>query len=93
MLTWQIAVLLVLAGCAVGCLLGIFKAIQRLSEGVFFIRTELTKLNSKLETVEAVNRDDLKKPIGQHEPDDSFEAIEAAISNFEKLKRVDITKA
>ena len=92
MSTWQITVLFALAGCAIGCLLAIRKAIERLSEGIFFIRTELTKINSKLEAVEAVNREDPKKPMEQHEPDDAFAAIEAAISNFEKLKRVDSTK-
>jgi len=90
MVTWQAIVLFALAGCAIGCLLALRKAVERLSEGVFFIRTELTKLNSKLDAVEAVNRDHAKGAI--EEPDTSLEAIEAAISNFEKLKRIDIEK-
>lgn len=87
MFTWQMIASFVLAVCAIGCLLGICSAIKRLSEGVFFIRTELTKINSKLESVEVANSRNL------NESDESFEAIEAAISSFEKLKRVDLTKS
>lgn len=93
MSTWQITAIFALAACAIGCLLGICKAIERLSESIKFIRTELTKIDSKLEAVEVVNnRDDLKKPVDQNEADHSLEALEAAISSFEKLKRIDITK-
>ncbi len=93
MYTWQITISVVLAVGAIGCLLGICKAIQRLTEAIFFIRMELTKINSKLDAVEVGNRDDLKKPTEQNQVDDSFEVIEAALSNFEKLKRIDLTKA
>ena len=82
MSTWQIAVLFALAGCAIGCLLGIFRAIEKLVKGVLSVGAELTKINAKLESVEAVKGDDT-----------SLEAIEAAVSGFEKLKRVDLTKA
>jgi hypothetical protein len=87
MFTWQIIVSFVLAAGAIGCLLGICSAVKRLSEAVFFVRTELTKINSKLEAVEVAGRRDI------NEPDESLEAIETAISNFEKLKRVDLTKS
>ena len=90
MLTWQAIVFSVLAGCAIGCLLAVRKAVERLSEGVFFIRTELTKLNSKLEAVQTINKDEVNRAV--EEPDTSLEAIEAAISSFEKLKRIDLTK-
>ncbi len=92
MSTWQIIVLLALAGCAVGCLIGICRAIEKLAKGVVSIGIQLTKMNSKLESIEAVNGDDPKKSMDQYEP--GLEDIEAAISNFEKLKRVDLaTKA
>ncbi len=92
MSTWQIIVLLVLAGCAIGCLLGIYKAIEKLAQGVVSIGAQLTRMNAKLESVEAVNGDDRKKTTDKYEP--GLEDIEAAISNFEKLKRIDLaTKA
>jgi hypothetical protein len=90
MSTWQITVILGMAGCAVGCLFGVFIAVEKLAKGIFSIGAELTRMNAKLESVEAVNRDDLKEPTDQYEP--GLEAIEAAISNFEKLKRIDLTK-
>jgi len=79
--TWQITVVFVMAGCAIGCLLGICRAIEKLVKGIFSIGAELTKMNAKLERIEAINGDDT-----------SLEAIEAAFSNFEKLKRIDVTK-
>ncbi len=89
---WQIAVLFALAGCAIGCLLAVYKAIEKLARNISLISSELTKMNSKLTAIEAVNRDSPKETFEQPEPDLSLEAIEAAISNFEKLKRIDITK-
>jgi len=49
-------------------------------KGVSSLKAELSKMSSKLERIEAVNGDDT-----------SLEAMEAAFSNFEKLKRVDLT--
>ena len=81
MSTWQIIVLFAMAGCAIGCLLGICRAIEKLAKGIFSIGAEITKMNAKLESIDAVNRDDI-----------SLEGVEAAISNFEKLKRIDSAK-
>ena len=89
---WQITVLFAMAGCAICCLLGICRAIEKLAKGIFSIGAEITKMNAKLESIEAVNRDDPKKPMDQSESDTSLEDLEAAISNFEKLKRIDLTK-
>ena len=77
---WQITVLFALAGCAIGCLLAICRAIEKLVKGVSSLKAELSKMSSKLERIEAVNGDDT-----------SLEAMEAAFSNFERLKRVDLT--
>jgi len=90
MSTWQITILIVTAGCTIGCLLGVWRAIERLAKEISSIGAELTKMNAKLESVETINRDDAKKLMDQYEPD--LESIEAAISNFEKLKRIDVTK-
>jgi hypothetical protein len=87
---WQINIAFVLAGCAVGCLLAIFVAVERLSKRIFSVGVELAKMNAKLEKVEAVNKDETKKSADPYESE--LEAIEMAISNFEKLKRVDLTK-
>ena len=92
MLTWQITLLFVMAGCAICCLLGICIAIDKLARGIFSIGAEITKMNAKLESIEVVNRDDPKKPMDQSEPDTSLEDLEAAISNLEKLERIDLTK-
>jgi|WetSurMetagenome_2_1015567.scaffolds.fasta_scaffold09364_2 hypothetical protein len=86
---WQITVFIGIAGCTIGCLLGIFRAIEKLAKSLFSIGAELTKINAKLESVEAVNSDDPKKPMDHYESD--LEAIETAISSFEKLKRIDLT--
>jgi len=81
MSTWQIAVLFAMAGCAIGCLLGICRAVEKLVKSIFSLRTELTRMNAKLESVETIKGDDAE-----------LEAIEAAVSGFEKLKRVDVTR-
>ncbi len=91
MSTWQTIILLGMAGCALGCLFGIFKSIERLGEGIFGIRTELTKMNAKVESIEAANKAGPEEPTDKDEPD--LADIEAAVSNFEKLKRIDLTKA
>ena len=90
---WQISVLFAMAGCAIGCLLGIYKALEKLAKGILSIGAELTKMNAKLQSIEAVNREDPKKPMDESDSETSIEAIEAAISNFEKLKRIDLTKS
>jgi hypothetical protein len=81
MSTWQIVVIFAMAGCAIGCLVGICRAIDKLTKAVFSLRTELTKIDAKLESIEPVKGDDAE-----------LEAIEAAVSGFEKLKRVDLTR-
>ncbi len=88
---WQIVVLLVAAGCAIACLLGICIAIAKLAKGISSIGAELKKMNAKMERVEAVDKDE-PKPTELSGPNPSLEDIEAAISNFEKVKRVDLTK-
>jgi hypothetical protein len=88
MFTWQIGVLFVMAAGTIGCLLGILRSIQKLTKSMFSIGAELTKINSKLESIETVGRDDAEKPTDECEP--GLEALEAAISNFEKLKRIDL---
>jgi hypothetical protein len=88
---WVILILLALASCMIGCLFGIFKATERLANGIFSIRTELVKMNAKLERIEAVSGEDSQRPMTQQESDvEAIEAIEAAISNFESLKRIDL---
>ena len=82
MSTWQIVPLFAVACCTIGCLVVIYKAIERLSKGVFSIGAELTKINSKLAAIEAVSRDDPQSSITQNEIDAS---IEAALRNLEKL--------
>ncbi len=81
MSTWQIIVSFAMAACAIGCLLGICRAIEKLLKGILSIKAELTKMNAKLERIEAIDGEDT-----------SLEAIETAFSNFEKLKRFDSTK-
>jgi hypothetical protein len=92
MSTWQIVVFFAMAGCTIGCLLVICRAVEKVAKGVFSIGAEITKMNAKLEIIEAANRDEVKKPMDQQEPDTSLEALEAAISNFEKVKRIDLTR-
>jgi hypothetical protein len=87
---YQIIGLYVVAGFAVVCLFAIFRSLEKLAKAVSSIGLELTKMNSKLEVIEAVNRDDLEKGADQKLPE--LEAIESAISNFEKLKRVDLSE-
>jgi hypothetical protein len=88
---WQIYVWLGVAGCAIVCLIAIAIAIAKLAKAIFTIGAELKKMNAKLESVEAVNKDELTKSTDRQEND--FEAIEAAISNFEKLKRIDLSSS
>lgn len=82
MSTLQITVFISLAGCAIGCLLGICKAIERLSKGIFSIGAELTKLNAKLESIETVNSDDPKRSISKT---DLVASIDGALRALEKL--------
>jgi len=72
------------------CLWQIFKAIERLTEGISSVTSELVNMNTKLDGVESVTGDESPKPESQPTSDiDAIEAIEAAISNFENLKRID----
>ena len=87
---WQITVLFALSACAICCLLGVYRAIEKLAKGILSVGAEIAKMNAKLESIEAVNRNDLKKPMDRSESDTALEEIEAAISNFEKLKRIDL---
>ena len=48
-----------MAGCAIGCLLGICRAIEKLVKGISSIEAELTKMNTKLEAAVA----EIKKQI------------------------------
>ncbi len=79
--TWQIIVLIAMAGCAIGCLLEICRAIDKLAKNVVSIGAELKKMSAKFEHVDTVSEDDT-----------SLQAVEAAISKFEKLKRIDVTR-
>ncbi len=90
---WQMSVLFAAAGCALACFLGIWRALERLAKGVFSVGAELTKLNAKIEGIEAVTRDDSRKPADQLGLDPSLEDIEAALSNLEKLRRIDLTNS
>ncbi len=82
---YLMVVLSAMAGCAIGCLLGIYKALEKLAKSISSIGSELKKMNEKLAAIEAVNRDEQESETG-------LESLEAAISNFEKLKRIDLTK-
>jgi hypothetical protein len=89
MSTWQIIILFTMAGSAVACLLWICTAIEKLFKAIFSIGTELTRMNAKIEKIEAVSKD---QPAAQDTVDSAFADIEAALSNFEKLKRIDVAK-
>ncbi len=79
--TWQTIVLLAMAGLATGSLLFICRAIQKSAKSIHDVCAELQKINDKLERVDAVSGEDT-----------SLEAVEAAFSSFEKLKRIDTTQ-
>ena len=84
MTTFQISVLFGLTAGAVACFLGIYRAVQRLSEVLFLIRNELTKINSKLERVEIVDTNASLNPFAPYDADQVFEvAIDRA---FERLQ-------
>ena len=82
MATWQMIILLAITGCTIGSLIGIYKAVERLSKAVFTIGSELKKINSKLERIEAVGKDDAARLAAAYGVDDS---IEAALRNLDKL--------
>jgi hypothetical protein len=82
MATWQMIILLAVTGCTIGSLIGIYKAVERLSKAVFTIGAELKKMNGKLERVEAASKDDAARPANPYGIDDS---IEAALRNLDKL--------
>lgn len=89
MAIWQIIAIFAVACGAIGCLLGICIAVLKLAKGFAVVAAELAKLNAKLESVEVVNRDDSIKSADQSAIDPLFADLESAISNFEKLKRMD----
>lgn len=89
MAIWQIIAVFAMASFTIGCLLGICIAVFKLAKGMKVISGELVKLNAKLEGIEVANREDSTKPSGQSGVDPLFADLESAISNFEKLKRVD----
>ncbi len=92
MSVWQIFIVIAMLGCVIGCLWRIFGAIEKLSSGIFSVSRELMRINAKLESIEVVAGDDVQRPLGQQESDaEAIEAIETAISNFENLKRIDLT--
>ena len=70
MTIWQTLILSALAACAIGCLLGIYKAIEKLTSGIFALRAELTKMNTKLQAIE----------VSQSDP-----SFESAIRDIENL--------
>ena len=92
MSTWHIVVLFAMAAGAIVCLLGIFRAIERLAKGIYSLEAEIKRMNAKQTSVETVNREESGKPADESEPDSALAALEAAISNFEKLKRIDQAK-
>ncbi len=90
MSVWYVLIIVALASCMIHCLWQIFKAIERLTEGLSTVSSELVKMNSKLDGVESVTGEESLKSMSQPDNDtDAIEAIEAAISNFENLKRMD----
>jgi hypothetical protein len=89
MAIWQIIALFAMACFAIGCLLGICIAVSKLAKGIKAISGELAKLNEKLEGIEVANREDSTKQSGQSSVDPLFADLESALSNFEKLKRID----
>ena len=91
MFNWYLVALLVIVAGATVCLLGIWRSAAKLAKGIGSLQTEIAKMNAKLTSVETVNKDDAKKPTEDSDVDTSLEALEAAISNFEKLKRIDLT--
>ncbi len=54
---WQTLIFFALAACAVGCLFGIYRSIENLSRAIFAVRTELTKMNTKLQAIEVSESD------------------------------------
>ena len=92
MYMWQMAVLLVMAGCAIGCLLAIWRAVEKMAKGILSIEADLKKMNGKIESIEAVSEETYQKST-VHDEDTGLENLEAAISNFEKLKRIDLAKS
>ncbi len=92
MSTWQVIALFVTAGCLIVSLVGICLGIGKLTRGILSIAAEITKMNAKIDRIEATSGDRSSKQKEQCAPDSSFEDIEAAISNFEKLKRIDVTR-
>lgn len=82
MSNWQMIILFAITGFTIGSLIAIYRAVERLSKAVFTIGAELKKINSKLERIEIVSRDDAARAGAVYGIDDS---IEAALRNLDKL--------
>jgi hypothetical protein len=90
--TWQLLIFIAMAGCMIGCLWRIFNAIERLTNCIDSVGIEFRKMNAKLERIEIAAGDDSQRPMDQQDFDaEAIDAIEAALSNFENLKRIDLT--
>ena len=88
---WYVLIFAVLASCMIHCLWQIFKAIEKLTEGISTVSSELVRMNSKLDGVESVTGEESPKSVIKQDSDvEAIEAIEAAISNFENLKKIDL---
>lgn len=88
----QAAVLILTGCCAVASLVAIWLAIGKLAKSLSEICVELAGINMKLEAQESSKEEALQDSPGIHAPDDSFKDLEEAISNFEKMKRIDAGK-
>lgn len=87
---WYVLIIVALASCVIHCLWQISKAIERLTESLATVSSELVNMNLKLEGVESITGEGPAKSASPPDNDvDPIEAIEAAISNFENLKRID----
>jgi hypothetical protein len=87
---WYVLIIVALASCVIHCLWQISKAIDRLTDGLSTVTSELVNINLKLEGVEpATGEEPDKSAIPPDNDVDPIDAIEAAISNFENLKRID----
>jgi len=87
---WYVLIIVALASCMIHCLWQISRAIERLTEGLSTVSSELVNMNLKLDGVESITGEESAKSTSPPDNDvDPIQAIEAAISNFENLKRID----
>jgi len=87
---WEISVLVVIAGSGIAGLLQISKAIRELGSGIFAIEAELKSINARA-AAGAAGKGTPANPVEPH--DNDLKAIETAISNFERMKRIDSAKS